>query len=131
MHIDWSRFQLLDLLQKSIFAPLTPQLWGEQESQSPPELGSQCGLGASPSRASGMDLGGISGFLQEVYWLCPNCLGDCYVAALSGIVHTWKGTIISCPYEALHCCIPLVDVQKDTNNKQHKAFAYLRLVNQL
>jgi 5-oxoprolinase (ATP-hydrolysing) len=42
---------LIDLLQKSIFAPLTPQLWGEQESQSPPELG---------------DLGGISGFLQEV-----------------------------------------------------------------
>jgi hypothetical protein len=61
------RFRLLDLLQKSIFAPLAPQLWGEPESQSPPELGSQCGLGVSPSRAPGVDLGGISGFMQEVY----------------------------------------------------------------
>ncbi len=44
----------LDLLQKSIFAPLTPQFWGEPELQSPPILG---------------DLGGIPGFMQEVYWL--------------------------------------------------------------
>ncbi|HEY9832182.1 MAG TPA: pseudouridine synthase [Stenomitos sp.] len=40
------------------FAPLAPQLWGEPEFQSPPELGSQCGLGVSPSRAPGVDLGG-------------------------------------------------------------------------
>ncbi len=40
------------------FAPLAPQTWGEPELQSPPELGSQCGLGVSPSRAPGVDLGG-------------------------------------------------------------------------
>jgi hypothetical protein len=71
-----SRLYRIDLLLSFDFRPPTPpiprgdpmppQLWGEQESQSPPELGSQCGLGVSPSRASGMDLGGISGFLQEV-----------------------------------------------------------------
>jgi hypothetical protein len=33
------------------FAPLAPQLWGEPELQSPPELG---------------DLGGIPGLMQEV-----------------------------------------------------------------
>jgi hypothetical protein len=32
----------------------------------PPILGSQCGLGVSPSRATGVDLGGIPGFMQEV-----------------------------------------------------------------
>jgi hypothetical protein len=54
--------------QKAEGAPLAPQLWGEPEFkilnlegirvQSPPELGSQCGLGVSPSRAPGVDLGG-------------------------------------------------------------------------
>jgi hypothetical protein len=43
-----------------------PKLGGEY-IQSPPELGSQCGLGISPSRAPGVDLGGIPGFMQEAY----------------------------------------------------------------
>ncbi len=48
----------LDLLQKSIFAPLAPQFWGEPEFSRPPILGSQCGLGVSPSRATGVDARG-------------------------------------------------------------------------
>jgi hypothetical protein len=31
---------------------------GELEFSRPPKLGSQCGLGVSPSRAPGVDLGG-------------------------------------------------------------------------
>ena len=52
MRVATALAETLDLLQKSIFAPLTPQLWGEPETQSPPELG---------------DLGGIPGFMHEVY----------------------------------------------------------------
>ncbi len=46
------RRKALDLLQKQIIAPLAPQFWGNM-SQSPPNLG---------------DLGGILGFMQEVYY---------------------------------------------------------------
>jgi hypothetical protein len=37
---------------------MPPQRKGGTGVQSPPELGSQCGLGVSPSRATGVDLGG-------------------------------------------------------------------------
>ncbi len=63
----------LDLLQKSIFAAQlltkapTNLGWGENTFPSPAELGSQHGLEVSPSRATGVDLGGIPGFMQEVY----------------------------------------------------------------
>ncbi len=46
----WSTY-CLDLLQKSIFAPLAPQFWGEPEFSHPPIL---------------RDLGGIPGFMQDV-----------------------------------------------------------------
>ena len=61
--------RLLDLLQKSTFAPPAPPILGGEYIQSPPELGSQCGLGVSPSRATGVDLGGI----QD---LCKRSIGD-------------------------------------------------------
>jgi hypothetical protein len=41
----------IDLWKKSIFAPLTPQVWGEPEFKVPQCKG---------------DLGGIPGFMQEV-----------------------------------------------------------------
>ncbi|HBB33912.1 MAG TPA: hypothetical protein DC064_19465 [Cyanobacteria bacterium UBA9273] len=72
--------------QHSIVAPLTPQLWGEPESQSPPGLGDLGGLGEPESQSppglgdlGGLgepksqsppglgDLGGIPRFMQEVY----------------------------------------------------------------
>ncbi len=48
------------------FRPPSPPTLGGTGIQSLPELGSQCGLGVSPSRAPGVDLGGIPGFMQEV-----------------------------------------------------------------
>jgi len=59
-------------LMLEMAAPLAPQVWGEPSQiavQSPPELGSQCGLGVSPSRAPGVDLGGKIPVLVELrYW---------------------------------------------------------------
>jgi hypothetical protein len=70
--------------EKSIFAPLAPQLWGENTFTRPPELGSQCGLGVSPSRATGVDLGGIPGFMQEVY-----CYVDEELLTMMGKAGCW------------------------------------------
>ncbi|HEY9604376.1 MAG TPA: glycosyltransferase, partial [Allocoleopsis sp.] len=53
-------------LAKVDFRPPSPPILGGEYVQSPPELGSQCGLGVSPSRASGVDLGGFPGCMQEV-----------------------------------------------------------------
>jgi hypothetical protein len=64
--------QILDLLQKSIFAPLAPQFWGEPEFKVPQDWGASGGYaGVSPSGAPGVDLGGFSGFMQEVYCVLP------------------------------------------------------------
>jgi hypothetical protein len=52
-------------LAKVQLRPPAPNFGGEY-LQSPPELGSQCGLGVSPSGAPGVDLGGIPAFMQEV-----------------------------------------------------------------
>jgi hypothetical protein len=66
-------------MHKVDFRPPSPPNLGGEYIQSPPELGSQCGLGedwsrrfppakevrVSPSRASSVDLGGIAGFMQE------------------------------------------------------------------
>jgi tetratricopeptide (TPR) repeat protein len=49
------------ILANAEFSPPNPPTLGGTGVQSPPELGSQCGLGVSPSRASGVDLGGEEG----------------------------------------------------------------------
>ncbi len=59
-------FLLIDLLLAFDFRPPSPPILGEHIIKSPPILGSQCGLGVSPSRAPGVDLGGFPGFMQEV-----------------------------------------------------------------
>jgi hypothetical protein len=45
--------------------PMPPNFWGNLSSKSP-KLGSQCGLGASPSRATGVDLGGEKDLLKDI-----------------------------------------------------------------
>jgi cysteine desulfurase len=58
---------LVDLLQKSIFAPQPPNFGGRIHSRVPQNWGASGGYaGVSPSRAPGVDLGGIPGFMQEV-----------------------------------------------------------------
>jgi hypothetical protein len=79
--------QKIDLLQKSIFAPLAPQFWGEPEFKVPQNWGASAVLGSPQVEHLAWMRGGIPGFMQEVYLKVPQNWGASAVLGSPQVEH--------------------------------------------